>query len=165
MKTTNYKRFNLNDAITYILVGLMYVIVILAVIELVWTVWKDITTPPLVILEINQLLDLLGLFLLVLVAIELLDTITAYLDEHVLHAEVVFEAALIAAARKVILLDIKELGAGSVAALAAVILALAVGYTLIQQRRGSRHGLLGRLGNPPSSGEPVKAVEPPSQPG
>jgi uncharacterized membrane protein (DUF373 family) len=53
--------------------------------------------------------------------------------ENVVHTEVVFAVALIAVARKVIILDIKKIGSMTLLGLAAVILALSVGYYLIKK--------------------------------
>ncbi len=47
--------------------------------------------------------EIFGFFMLILIGIELLETIRAYLVENVVHVEVVIEVALIAIARKVII--------------------------------------------------------------
>ena len=96
-------------AVTVTLVVLMAVVLLLATIELGWIIIKDIITPPVFLLEIEELLDIFGLFLLVLIGVELLETIKAYLKENVVHFEVVLTVAMIAIARKVITLDVKEL--------------------------------------------------------
>jgi uncharacterized membrane protein (DUF373 family) len=112
-------------AITVTLVVLMAVVVLLATIELGWIIVQDIITPPVFLLEISELLDIFGLFLLVLIGVELLETIKAYLKENVVHFEVVLTVAMIAIARKVITLDVKELPSMSLVGIAAIIVALA----------------------------------------
>jgi len=112
-------------AITVTLVVMMAVVVLLATIELGWIIIKDIITPPVFLLEINELLDIFGLFLLVLIGVELLETIKAYLKENVVHFEVVLTVAMIAIARKVITLDVKDLPAMTLVGIAAIIVALA----------------------------------------
>ena len=112
-------------AITVTLVGLMAVVLLLATIELAWIIVQDIITPPVFLLEINELLDIFGLFLLVLIGVELLETIKAYLKESVVHFEVVLTVAMIAIARKVITLDVKDLPAMTLVGIAAIIVALA----------------------------------------
>jgi uncharacterized membrane protein (DUF373 family) len=72
------------------LVILMLVVVLLSTIELAWVIAKDIITPPVLLLEIIELLEIFGLFLLVLIGIELLEMIKIYLEEKVIHVEVVF---------------------------------------------------------------------------
>jgi len=112
-------------AITVTLVVLMAVVVLLATIELGWIIIKDVITPPVLLLEIDELLDIFGLFLLVLIGVELLETIKAYLKENVVHFEVVLTVAMIAIARKVITLDVKELSGMTLVGIAAIIVALA----------------------------------------
>ncbi len=63
-----------------------------------------------------------------LVGIELLYTLRAYWAENEVHVEVVFAMALIAVARKVIVLDVKDLDSMVLIGIAAVVLALSVGY-------------------------------------
>jgi uncharacterized membrane protein (DUF373 family) len=111
-------------AITVSLVVLMAIVVLLATIELGWIIVKDIITPPVFLLEIDELLDIFGLFLLVLIGVELLETIKAYVKENVVHFEVVLTVAMIAIARKVIILDVKELPSMTLVGIAAIIVAL-----------------------------------------
>ncbi len=112
-------------AVTVTLVVLMAVVLLLATFELGWIIIKDIITPPVLLLEIDELLDIFGLFLLVLIGVELLETIKAYLKENVVHFEVVLTVAMIAIARKVIILDVKELPNMTLVGIAAIIVALA----------------------------------------
>jgi len=112
-------------AVTVTLVVMMAIVVLLATVELGWIIVKDIITPPVFLLEINELLDIFGLFLLVLIGVELLETIKAYLKENVVHFEVVLTVAMIAIARKVITLDVKDLPAMTLVGIAAIIVALA----------------------------------------
>ena len=122
--------------VTVTLVVLMALVVLLATIELGWIIIKDIITPPAFLLEIDELLDIFGLFLLVLIGVELLDTIRAYLREHVVHVEVVLEVALIAVARKIIILELKETPSLSLVGIAALVAALAAAFYL--EKRGRR---------------------------
>jgi uncharacterized membrane protein (DUF373 family) len=112
-------------AVTMVLVALMAIVVLLATIELGWIIIKDIITPPLLLLEIDELLDIFGLFLLVLIGVELLETIKAYLKDNMVHFEVVLTVAMIAIARKVITLNVKELPGMTLIGIAAIIVALA----------------------------------------
>ena len=111
--------------ITVTLVVMMAIVLLLATIELGWIIIKDIITPPVFLLEIEELLDIFGLFLLVLIGVELLETIKAYVKENVVHFEVVLTVAMIAIARKVIILDVKELPSMTLVGIAAIIVALA----------------------------------------
>ena len=115
------------------LMVMMVVTILLATIELGWLIIKDIISPPVILLEINELLDIFGLFLLVLLGIELVSTLKTYLTENEIHVEVVFAVALIAIGRKVIILDVKELSSLSLMGIAAIIISLSVGYYLVKR--------------------------------
>lgn len=121
------------------LMAMMALIIFLSTVELGWIIVKDIITPPYVLPGITELLETFGFFLLILIGIELLETIRAYLVEHVVHVEVVLEVALIAVARKVIILEIKETPSLTVFAIAALILALSVAFFLERRVRLPAH--------------------------
>ncbi len=120
------------------LILLMAFVILGATVEFALTIAKDFTAPPLFQISVDILLDIFGNVLLILIGLELLDTIKAYLIEHAIHVEVVLEVALIAVARKVIVLNVKEYPSLSVLAIAALILALAVAYYLEKMGREKR---------------------------
>ena len=116
------------------LIVMMILVVLLATIELGWIIVKDIITPPIILLEIDELLEIFGFFLLVLIGVELLETIKAYLLEKVVHVEIVLEVALIAIARKVIILDLEKYGSLTVIGIAALIVSVAVAFFAVKQK-------------------------------
>lgn len=69
----DYKMFE--KAIAYTLIGSMALVLFLTTIELGWIILQDIISPPLFLLDIDELLDIFGLFLLILIGVELIDTI------------------------------------------------------------------------------------------
>ena len=93
-------KFSLKKTITYILIVLLYIVAALSILEVIYMLYLDIIRPPVFFLEVADILDILGQFLLVLVVLELLETVKAYLDEDIVHVEVVLEAAMIAVARR-----------------------------------------------------------------
>jgi uncharacterized membrane protein (DUF373 family) len=122
--------------IVRILVVLMAFVLLLSTVELAWVIIKDIITPPILLLEIDELLEIFGLFMLVLIGIELLETMAkTYMAESVDHAQIVMAVAIIAIARKVIILDVKDLSGLALLGIAAIILALCIGYYLIKKKR------------------------------
>ena len=123
----------LEKAILSVLIVLMVAVVILATVDLVWSIASAIARPPFVILTLETLLDLFAMFLLVLVGLELLDTVKAYVKHHEIHAEVVLLAAMIAVARKVITLDWAKIEPSVPVALAVLILGLAGAYFLLKR--------------------------------
>ncbi|MEX1330137.1 MAG: phosphate-starvation-inducible PsiE family protein [Desulfobacterales bacterium] len=115
------------------LITMMVIVVVLATVELGWIIIRDIVTPPIILLEIEELLEIFGFFLLVLIGIELLETIKAYLLTNVIHVEIVLEVALIAIARKVIILDINKYESLTLVGIAALIAAVALAYLVIKR--------------------------------
>jgi len=121
------------------LMVMMAVVLGLATIDLGWMILKDIITPPYLLLDISELLDIFGLFMLVLIGIELLETIMkTYVMEGKPHFEVVLSVAIIAIARKVIILDIKEVESLSLFGIAAIVIALTAGYFLMKRSQAQQ---------------------------
>ena len=67
-------------------------------------------------------------FLMILIGLELMKTIVMYLDEHVIHVEVVMSVAMIAIARHAIDVDYKTAPPLAMVGIGIVIISLAVGY-------------------------------------
>jgi len=116
-----------------ILMVLMALVVLLAAVDLGLAIVSRLLSSPFGLIEAEGILDIFGYFLIVLIGIELLGTMTAYFVEHVVHSEVVVEVAMIAVARKVIILDVKDLDSTKVIAIAAIIAAMAVAYFVIKR--------------------------------
>ena len=120
-------------AITRVLLAMMAGVVLLATVELGWILVKDVLTPPSFLLEIEELLELFGQFLLVLIGIELLHSMKVYFERREVHLEAVLAVAVIAVARKIVVVDPKELPAGALLGIAAIMLALSLGYYLVRR--------------------------------
>ena len=121
------------------LIVMMAIVVGLATIDLAWILIKDIAMPPILMLSVEQLLEVFGLFMLVVIGIELLETmLKTYLTSGRPHYEVVLSVAIIAIARKVIILDLKDVQSLTLVGIASIVLALTVGYFLMKtcQSRG-----------------------------
>lgn len=114
---------------------LMTLVILLGVIDVAWVIYKRMIEPPFLLLTISDILITFGAFMAVMIAIEIFENITVYLREDVIHVEIVMATALMAIARKVIVLDYKEMSAEYVYATAAVTLAMSVGYWLIVQNK------------------------------
>lgn len=122
--------------VVLMLIAMLSIVVLLAVGELGWVLVQDAITPPVLILEIDELLDIFGLFLLVLIGIELLEMMKAYLAEGVVHSEVVLTVALIAIARKIVVLDARDYSGATLVGIGVIIVALAAAYWVIRRARG-----------------------------
>lgn len=126
-------------AVIISLTVMMSFVLLLSTVELGWLIIKDVSSPPVFLLDINELLDIFGLFMLVIIGIELLETIMkTYLTEGVDHVQVVMAVAIIAIARKVIILDVKELPSLTLIGIGVIIFALSAGYYLIKYKRDKK---------------------------
>jgi uncharacterized membrane protein (DUF373 family) len=80
----------------------------------------------------KTLISIFGLFLNLLIALELLENITGYLRKHVLQVELVIVTAIIAVARKLVILDLEKTSGVDLLGLAGAIVALTIGYFIIR---------------------------------
>ncbi len=128
---TFIRRFELLIVVTLIL--LMMVVVAKSLVELVLVLWNEILAGPVNVLQNQEMLTVLGFFMMVLIALELLETIKNYLTENAIHVEVVLLVAMIAVARKVIILDMKELQPLTLFGIASLVLSLAGSYWLLKK--------------------------------
>jgi len=143
-KTRGFKGLNMLDSLEsfkkLLIIAITFtmgIVLLLATVDLGYTLYIDIVdSPPHFLLSIQEMLTVFGVFPLVLIGIELFETMEIYIKENVVHIEVVLTVALIALARKVIILDVKKLESTTLLAIAALILSLAIGYYLI--RKASR---------------------------
>jgi uncharacterized membrane protein (DUF373 family) len=129
----------IESAVISVLVVLMAIVIILATIDLARIILMDILHPQTGLIGVDQLMDIFGSTLIILIGIELVESMKLYLTEHVVHVEVVLEIAMIAIARKIIILDAKNVAPMTLFGIAALLIALAVGYYL--EKRGRQMSL------------------------
>ncbi|HEY7774054.1 MAG TPA: phosphate-starvation-inducible PsiE family protein [Marinagarivorans sp.] len=118
---------------------LMVFVIIMGVVDVGWMLYQRLVTPPFMILTISDMLATFGAFMAVLIAIEILINITIYLRDDAIHVKIVLATALMAIARKVIILDINEVEPQYIYAIAAVTLAMSIGYWLIHTLPRNSH--------------------------
>jgi len=116
-----------------VLAILMTVVIWWGVADIVLVIYDKISEPPYFLMTMSDILATFGAFMAVLIAIEIFINITIYLREDVIHVRIVMATALMAIARKVIVLDYSEIKADYVFATAAVVIAMSVGYWLINK--------------------------------
>ncbi|HIK30130.1 MAG TPA: phosphate-starvation-inducible PsiE family protein [Oscillatoriales cyanobacterium M59_W2019_021] len=86
------------------------------------------------------LFEAFGLFLNVLIALEILENITVYLKEHYVQYELVVATSLIAIARKIIIFDIEKKEAFDLIALSIAVLTLSISYLIIRSMNTKKKG-------------------------
>ncbi|HEY9851812.1 MAG TPA: phosphate-starvation-inducible PsiE family protein [Leptolyngbyaceae cyanobacterium] len=109
----------------------MVFVILVAVGDLIIFLFRDVATEPIGFFN-TTLIQLFGLFLNILIALELLDNITAYLRKHVVQVELVIVTSLIAVARKIIILDLDKVDGTELIGLSLAIFALSISYLLVR---------------------------------
>lgn len=115
----------------------MILIIIIATIDLIRVVMVDIFSEPRMLLSIG-LFEFFGMFLNVLIALEILENITAYLRKHVIQVELVIVTSLVAIARKIIILDLDKTPSLSIIGLGVAIFSLSISYLIIRVSNANR---------------------------
>ncbi|MBW4684836.1 MAG: phosphate-starvation-inducible PsiE family protein [Komarekiella atlantica HA4396-MV6] len=116
---------------------LMVVVILVAIGDLVIFIIQELFTTPYARFN-TTLFKIFGLFLNVLIALEILENITAYLRKHVFQVELVIVTSLIAIARKIIILDLEKVTGIDIIGLGIATLALSISYLIIRFSN-SRH--------------------------
>jgi uncharacterized membrane protein (DUF373 family) len=112
---------------------LMAFTVMVSTVELAAIVATELVRPPFMRIELNRLIEVFGFFFMVLIGLELLETIRAYIEQDKVHAEIVLMVAIVAISRKVVILDYEKSTPQMMLSMAALILALAIGYFMVKQ--------------------------------
>lgn len=120
--------------VTLVLVGMLCVLVVLATVELGVGLARDIVAPPVFFPGIDKLLDLFGRVLLVVIGLELVETMRVFAAGGVVRVEVVLTVAIIALARRVILLEPGHTSGVTLLGIAAVLAAVAFAYRMFVRR-------------------------------
>nr|WP_284731298.1 phosphate-starvation-inducible PsiE family protein [Glaciecola sp. XM2] len=113
---------------------LMVVVILFCIADVFFVLKEKLIAEPFLVLEFGDIFTVFASFLAVLIAIEIFANITLYLRDDVIHIRLVIATALMAIARKVIVLDFTTISADYVFAIAAVILALGITYYLVASK-------------------------------
>ena len=114
-----------------VLAVLMVLVILASVLDVVYVFYQSIVSPPRYFITVSEIFQLFGTFMVVLIAIEIFINIRLYLGTNVMPVQLVMATALMAIARKVIVLDLTQTPPLYVFAIAAVVLGLGVTYWLV----------------------------------
>ena len=118
--------------INVVLLVFIAFVVLLTTVQLGWGIVAAFINPPLFHFDSNQLLELFGGFLLILIGVELMNTVKIYLIDRSVHVEVILAVGLVAITRKVVVLDHQKLDGTSLIGIAVIIISLSVSYCLVR---------------------------------
>ena len=122
----------LENIVSKVLSVALVTVIIVAIIDLIIFLSKDLLSEPTGFFN-KTLIELFGFFLNILIALELLENITAYLKKHVVQVELVIVTSLIAVARKIIIFDFSKATSTDLIGLALAIFTLSISYWLIRR--------------------------------
>ncbi len=114
----------------------MVIVLLVAVVDLCRYLVMELAREPYGFFG-TTLIEIFGLFLNVLIALEVLENITAYLKKHVVQVELVIVTSLTAVARKIIIFDSKSASGLDLIGLGVAILTLAISYWLVRRTNRS----------------------------
>ncbi|HMO61678.1 MAG TPA: phosphate-starvation-inducible PsiE family protein [Ferruginibacter sp.] len=121
----------------YILISVIVIYITIEVIELIYQFGKSLFSPDKnssrLLITKEQTAQVLPVFFNILIAIELIDTFNVYIKEHSIKVQSILLIGLIAIGRKLLVLDIGHSEGIQNIGLAALIIALALGYYLLKR--------------------------------
>ncbi len=117
---------------------LMVLVIFLGVLDVVYHLYDALKEPPILHLTVSEIFEIFGAFMVVLIAVEIFINIRLYLGSNTLPIQLVIATALMAIARKVIVLDLNQTPAEYVFAIGVVTLALGVTYWLVSGGSATR---------------------------
>lgn len=123
---------NMEGIISKILSLAMLVVIIVAIADLGNFLIRELLSEPYGFFS-TTLIEIFGLFLNILIALEILANIAAYLKKHSIQVELVIITSLIAVARKLIILDLAKTTGVQLMGLAIAIISLSISYWLIRR--------------------------------
>jgi len=119
------------SVISAALMVMVAIVVLIATFDLGYVLVKKIVGPGHLIESFAELPELFGIFLLVLIGLELLETLKSYNGGHRVRVTLVLLAALIALARKIIIIEPDKYSGETMLGMAALILALGAAFFLL----------------------------------
>jgi len=128
---------------------LMVLVIFWGVGDVIHVLYNKLTAPPFMLLSITDLFKTFAAFLAVLIAIEIFQNIVMYLRTDIIPIKLVIATALMAIARKVIIIDFNDITPMYIFATAAVVLALGITYYLVGKHHKER--MLDERKNPGNS--------------
>lgn len=120
-------------AVYTVILVLLLVVIALSVVSLVYAMVVVIASPPILVLNSSELLEIFGVFMLVLLALEFFESIRVFLRDNVIKFELVVVIAITAISRKIILIDYDTVGDLHLVGLGVLLFSLAAGYYLLRR--------------------------------
>ena len=112
---------------------MMMIALLASTIELAIILVEQLLAPPMLLLDIKEMLTVFGFLLMVLIGLELVETIKIYLEQDVFRVEVVVLVSIIAVTRKIIIIDYESASYQMLLSIAALMIALSACFFLVKR--------------------------------
>lgn len=122
-----------------VLAVLMVLVILWSVVDVGYIFIRTLQTPPFMLLKVGDIFKIFSAFLVVLIAVEIFQNIIMYLRTDAIPIQLVLATALMAIARKVIIIDFDELTPLYIFAIGFVVLSLGVTYYLVNKNIKVNH--------------------------
>ena len=119
--------------IAKILSASLIVVIFVSIVDLIKYLYSDLFGQHPIGFFGTTLIEVFGLFLNILIAMELLENISGYLKRNVIQVELVIVTSIIAVARKIIIFDFNKYSEMQLVALVVATLGLSASYWLLKQ--------------------------------
>lgn len=116
------------------LLAMMAIVVLSSTLEVGYIIVVNMFKPPGFFVGVDDLFKIFGLFLMVLIGLELMTSIRDYLKNSRMHAELMLLVAITAVTRKVVILDAKDVEPMMVFGIGFLVVALSFGYYLVRNK-------------------------------
>jgi uncharacterized membrane protein (DUF373 family) len=117
---------------------MMGIVVSFSVVTLGLSIFKEISSTRAGLIDIARLPSIFGLFLWVMIGIELYDALKMYMVDDEVHVETVLTIGIIAISNHIIATDLIECPATTLLAISAILVALSIGYFLVKKCHAGR---------------------------
>ena len=125
---------NLQRFIVVLILALVLILVGVLIARLGWLIVSDLLQTPIAQLAADQFLNLFSFVLLVLIGVELIESVQLFLADAHVHVEFLILIALTAICRKIIIMEVTKEDPLTLMGIAALVISLAAGYFLIKGR-------------------------------
>lgn len=121
--------------IGFVLLALLAVVVASATLEIAYEIATNIFAPPGFFIGVQDLVGVYGLFLMVLIGLELMTGIHMFLKDNKIHADLMLLVAITAVTRKIVTMDSAAKDPMIVFGIGFLVIALAAAYYLVSRSK------------------------------
>ncbi|MBK8454369.1 MAG: phosphate-starvation-inducible PsiE family protein [Thiofilum sp.] len=122
-----------------ILAVIMMFVILWGIGDVVYVLYQRLMAPPKYLLEISDIFQTFGAFMAVMIAIEIFINIRLYLGTNVIPVQLVVATALMAVARKLIVLDSEKATPEYILSISAAAFALGITYWLMGRNHNQQN--------------------------